>query len=143
MAENENVQVVRDAYAAFQRGDIPGLLGLMSEDVTWDTPGATDVIPYAGSKRGREGVAGFFSALAGSERITHFEPREFTAQGDRVIVEGNYKGSVISTGRGYDIDWLHVFRIADGKIKSFREYIDTAALGEAHRAAAATTGGGA
>jgi ketosteroid isomerase-like protein len=112
----------------------------MSEDVVWDTPGTPDAIPHAGLKRGREGVADFFSTLAATEEITHFEPREFVAQGDKVVVEGNYKGSVTATRRQYDIDWLQVFTIDAGKIKSFREYLDTAALGDAHRAAASAGG---
>ena len=32
MTEQDNVQVVRRAYAAFQKGDITGLLDLVAED---------------------------------------------------------------------------------------------------------------
>ena len=40
MSTQENVQVVKDGYAAFSRGDIPGLLALLAEDVEWHIPGA-------------------------------------------------------------------------------------------------------
>jgi uncharacterized protein len=133
MAENENTQVVKEAYAAFERGDIPGLLELCSEDIDWFTPGTPDSIPYAGRRRGHEEVKGFFSGLAASEEITHFEPQEFIAQGDKVVVIGNYKGRVLSTKNEYDLAWLHVFTVRDGKITSFREYVDTAVLADAYR----------
>ena len=137
MAEQDNVEVVKGAYEAFGRRDIPGLLEMLTEDVDWFTAGSPDAIPYAGQKRGRKEVEGFFTTLAATEDITHFEPREFIAQGDRVVVLGNYKGRVLANSRGYDVDWLQVFTVRDGKIAGFREYLDTAALADAHRASAA------
>lgn len=136
MAEQENVRVVRDAYAAFQRGDIPGVIEMLSDDVDWFTPGTPEQIPYAGRLRGPEAVGGFFGRLAESEEITHFEPQEFVAQGDKVVVTGNYRGRTRPAGRDFDLDWLHVFTVRDGKVVAFREYVDTAALAEAHRGAA-------
>jgi ketosteroid isomerase-like protein len=139
MAEQENVGVVRDAYAAFQRGDIPGLIELLADDIDWWAPGSPEQIPQAGRVSGRDAVGGFFGRLAESEEITHFEPREFIAQGDKVVVTGNYKGRTRPAGRDYDLDWLHVFNVRDGQIAAFREYLDTAALADAHRGAAAQT----
>ncbi|HEX8853317.1 MAG TPA: nuclear transport factor 2 family protein [Pyrinomonadaceae bacterium] len=139
MAEQENVEKVQAAYAAFQRGDIEGLLGLMTDDILWETPGASDAIPYAGRKRGHAEVKQFFSTLAQSEEITSFEPREFIAQGDKVVVLGSYRGRVRASNRPYDIEWLQVFTLRDGKVAGFREYLDTAALADAHRATSAQT----
>ena len=139
MAEQENVRVVKEAYAAFQRGDIPGLLEILADDIDWWTPGTPEQIPYAGRLRGRGEVGGFFTRLAESEDITHFEPQEFIAQGDKVVVTGNYKGRTRPAGRDYDLDWLHLFTVRDGRIQALREYVDTAALADAHRTAAAQT----
>jgi ketosteroid isomerase-like protein len=43
--EQENLQVVHQAYEAFGRGDVPGVLAMLTEDVEWSTPGPPDVIP--------------------------------------------------------------------------------------------------
>lgn len=137
MAEQDAVEVVKGAYEAFGRRDIAGLLDMMTEDVDWQTPGSPDAIPYAGPRRGRKEVEGFFSKLAETEDITNFEPREFIAQGDKVVVLGNYKGRVLANSREFDLDWLHVFTVRGGKVSGFREFVDTAALADAHRAAAA------
>ena len=115
MAEQENVSKVREAYETFQRADIPALLGLFSEDIEWDTPGTPGQIPYAGRVRGHAEVGQFFAKLAETEDINHFEPREFIAQGERVVVLGNYRGRVRATNKAYDIDWLHVFTVRGGK----------------------------
>ena len=139
MAEQENVGVVRAAYAAFQRGDIPGLIEMLTDDIDWWTPGTPGQIPYAGRLSGRAAVGGFFEKLAATEEFTHFEPQEFIAQGEKVVVTGRYRGRTKPAGRDYDLDWLHVFNVRDGRIASFREYLDTAALADAHRGAAAQT----
>ena len=60
-----------------------------------------------------------------------FEPRDFIASGDKVIVLGGESGRVKSTGRTFDNDWAMVFIVDDGKISSFRSYEDTAAVAEA------------
>ncbi len=139
MAEQENVEKVKSAYAAFQRGDIQGVLQTLTEDAEWETPGDSNLIPTAGKRRGHAGVAQFFETLGQTEEIEHFEPREFIAQGDKVVVLGNYKGRVTATRREYDIDWLHIFTFRGDLISGFREFADTAALADAYRAASSQT----
>jgi ketosteroid isomerase-like protein len=139
MAEQENVRVVRDAYAAFQRSDIPGLLEMLSDEIDWWIPGSPEQIPVSGRVSGREAVGSFFAKLDETQEFTHFEPQEFIAQGDKVVVSGNYKGRTRTAGREFDIDWLHVFTVRDGRVTALREYSDTAALADAHRAAATQT----
>ena len=39
---NGNQALVEGAYEAFGRGDIPAVLGILSDDVEWDVP---DVLP--------------------------------------------------------------------------------------------------
>jgi ketosteroid isomerase-like protein len=133
MSEQDNVRIVQEAYAAFTRGDVRGILERLTDDVDWFTPGSPDAIPYAGQKRGLSDVEGFFATVGESETFTGFEPREFIAQGDRVAAIGNYKGRVKASQKDFDIEWVHIFTFRDGKVASFREYLDTAALAEAHR----------
>jgi uncharacterized protein len=137
MAEQENVQTVKEAYAAFERGDITSLLNLVSEDVEWHMPGPSDIIPFAGEFRGREGVGRFFAALGGAEDVEIFEPREFVAQGDKVVVMGRYRGRIKATGQVDDIEFVHVFNVRDGRITNYRQYNDTAPTVAAYSASAA------
>jgi uncharacterized protein len=132
MSEQQNVQIVKDAYTAFQRGDVPAILALLRDDVTWELPGPAE-IPYAGLRHGREGAAEFFRLLSESDEVLGFEPQRFLADGDLVIVLGTYEARIKSTGRVAKTDWVHVFELRDGKAVSWREYFDSAAWAQAYR----------
>ncbi|HMF56201.1 MAG TPA: nuclear transport factor 2 family protein [Pyrinomonadaceae bacterium] len=133
MSEQDNVQVVQQAYQNFKAGNIEALLGQMSDDVDWQLAEMENV-SFSGRRKGRDGVAQFFSLLAEDQDVLQFEPHEFIAQGDKVAALGQYRWRVKSNGREYGGDWAHVFTIQDGKIKGFHEYMDTAAAAEAHKA---------
>ena len=60
MSEQKNVETVQQNYAAVGRGDIPTLLSLLSDEVEWSMPGPS-VIPWTGTRRGRQQVAEFFA----------------------------------------------------------------------------------
>ncbi len=125
-----NVQIIQDCYNKFGAGDIAGLLENCAEDIAWNTPEIENA-SFGGQRRGHREVADFFSGMSAEEDVLNFEPREFIAQGDRVVALGTYSAKVKDTGRSYDSDWVHVFTVKDGKITSFDEYFDSAA---AHRA---------
>lgn len=139
MSEQDNVRLVQDAYDAFKKGDIEGLLQMLADDVEWITPGPSDIMPAAGHRKGREGVADFFSSMNAQEDVELFEPKEFIAQGDQVVAISSYRGVVKSTGRTAETDLVHVFDIKDGKVQRFREFFDTAAVLPAFISAQAAT----
>ncbi len=130
MNEQNNIQVVQKAYECFGKGDIPGILATLSADVVWHVAPVENV-PYTGTRNGHEGAASFFTGMVEAEDTLKFEPREFTAQDDRVIVIGHYEARAKATGREYATYWVHVFKFRDGKITSFAEYTDTAAIAAA------------
>ena len=133
MSEQQNVQTIKDAYAAFGRGDVAAILALLTDDVTWELPGPAE-IPYAGLRRGRDGAAEFFRRLAESDEVQVFEPRRFLADGNLVVVLGRYEARVKATGKTAADDWVHVFEFRDGKVASWKEYYDTAEYAKAYRA---------
>lgn len=65
-----------------------------------------------------------------------FEPREFVADGDRVLVIGWERGKVKATNRMFQADWVMAFTVRDGKVAKFHEYSDTQAIAEAYTSAA-------
>jgi ketosteroid isomerase-like protein len=125
-----NVAVVQEAYEAFIRGDIPAVLGSLAEDVEWTLQGPS-VIPFAGTFRGPEGIAEFFTLLDETLEFEQFEPRKFVAQGDTVVVLGHERSVVKQTGRGFEQVWAHVYTLRDGKIATGLFIEDTAAQVEA------------
>lgn len=127
--ETENTQLVKDAYAAFGRGDVPGVLALLDDNVEWHgVIGTEGVLPHAGLKQGRAAVGEFFRVLGETAEFHTFEPREFIAQGDQVAVVGHYSGRAKSTGKNWDSGWVMIFTIRNGRIVRFREYTDSRQL---------------
>jgi uncharacterized protein len=90
-------------------------------------PAGPSVIPYADTRHGHEGVAEFFSLVGKTLEMEQFEPREFVAQGEPVVVLGYERSVVKSTGRTFEQEWTHVYTLRDGKIARGRVIDDTAA----------------
>jgi hypothetical protein len=135
MAKQENVRVVQQVFEALGRGDIPAMLNALIEDVDWHNPESTEILPWAGTCHGREQVAQFFTTLGEVVEIQQFEPQEFIAQGDKVVVLGYDRARVKSTGRTYENHWAMIFTLRGDKIAGFRIYEDTAAILAAYRGA--------
>lgn len=128
MSEQENVQVVLSAYEAFGRGDLAAIMNLLTEDIEWRLPGAPDVLPFAGLRRGHAQVIEFFKIVGETIEFEQFETREFIAQGDKVIVLGRSLDRMKPTGRVAENEWAAAFILREGKIASYQIYEDTAAL---------------
>jgi uncharacterized protein len=126
MSEPTNTDVVKQGYEALGRGDIPALLDLLTDDVQWIQQGPS-VIPFAGTRHGHQGVAEYFSLLDENLEFEQFEPREFVAQGDTVVVVGFERGVSKATGHTIEQEWAHVYTLRDGKIAKGRFFEDTAA----------------
>jgi uncharacterized protein len=125
--EQQNLTTVRQGYDAFARGDLPALLALLDSDVSWTTPGPPD-LPTAGARRGHAAVMDFFQRLAAIGEIQRFEPKEFFAQGNRVVVLGDDTTRIAATDKTVDFRWTHVFTLRGGTVVAFEEIGDVSAL---------------
>ena len=138
MNEQRNTETARRAYELFKAGDIESLLDLYTDDATWETP-RVENMPQTGKRHGKQQILEFMSLINESSENLHFEPREFIAQGNKTVVLGDYGWRVKATGKEYTSDWVHVSTFNDdGKMTSFKEYLDTAAARDAYTANAQT-----
>ena len=138
MPEAENTQLIKDAYASFQRGDIAAILNNCDENVEWHgVIGTEGVLPQSGLRRGRAQVAEFFKQVGDTTDFTSFEPKEFVAQGDKVVALGSYSARMKPSGQTYASDWVMVFTVRNGKVTGFQEYSDSAQLVRAYKGVAA------
>jgi ketosteroid isomerase-like protein len=127
MSENNNIEVVKAGYADFLQGNVAGVLGRFAEQFEFTVLGAPEV-PYAGTSRNREELAGFFKGLDEHVAITVFEPREYFAAGDRVVTLGHYGGHVKQNGHPFSADWAMVWTVRDGKVEAMQELVDPTEL---------------
>src|SRR3984957_5665426 len=82
--EEENVQVVKNFFAAIGSGDKQALLALVDEGMEWIIPG--EDWPLAGTHRGHAGVAAGVRQAGQEIETTYPKPPEFGAPGGRVLV---------------------------------------------------------
>lgn len=129
MSIETNIQTVKDFFAAIGRGDRE-TLALIADDIEWIIPG--EDWPLAGTHRGHDGVADLLETASKSIE-TSTEPREFVAQGDRVLVVGFAKGKIKATNKTFRDDWVFAITVRNGKLTNIREYVDTQALARAAR----------
>ena len=129
-----NTQKVKDLYAAFGRGDMPSVLEAIADDAEWVLPGPAD-FPMAGTYRGKQAVQGWFGTLVENIEFHAVEPREFIAQGDKVVVLFYREGTMRRSGRTFAAHDAHVFTLRDGKITRHEAIEDTAAEVVAYRGA--------
>lgn len=135
MTDEDNKAIVQQVYAAFRRRDLHAILALQAEDAEWSVAASRDMIPWARPGTGHEGVTTFLRVLGESLIAEVFEIRTYLADGETVIALGYQKGVARPTQRSYEFDFVHVWTLASGKVKSFRVYYDTAYVGSLLREA--------
>jgi ketosteroid isomerase-like protein len=134
MSTQENVQIVKDFFAAMGSYNEQDLLALAAEDIEWIIPG--EGWPLAGTHRGHAGLADVLQKANETVETSYPEPPEFIAQGDRVVVVGFATGRIKATNRTFEDHWVFAITVRSGKLTNIREYIDTQALARASEMAA-------
>jgi ketosteroid isomerase-like protein len=115
----DNAQLLRDAYEAFGRGDIPAVMDAFADDISWNTP---DVLPHGRTVSGKDAVGGFFQGLAEKWDDFGLELEDIRAAGDRGYAVGRASGTYRGQPAGYG--FVHAWTIADGLCTRFEEYVD-------------------
>jgi ketosteroid isomerase-like protein len=125
-----NVDTVRAAWDAFQRGDAEAVLESYSDDARWDGWNADD-LPGGGRFEGKQEIGRMLSHW-GPDNFDEFTatPDEFHEDGDTVIVLGHAEGRAKSGGE-FKAPFVHVNRVRDGKVVEVLALTDTAVLRDA------------
>ena len=134
MSIENNVEIVKDFFAALGRRDKQGLLALSAEDIEWIVPG--EDWPLAGTHRGHAGLESVLQKANETVETSYPQPPEFIAQGDRVLVIGVATGKIIATQKPFEDHWVFDITVRNGKLAKIREYVDTQALARASDMAA-------
>ena len=129
MSIENNVQVVKDFFAAIGSGDKQRVLALVAENIEWIVPG--EDWPLAGTHRGHAGLADVLQKASQEIEMTYPKPPKFVAQADRVLVVGVATGKIKATNKVFKDEWVFDITVRDGKLMRIQEYIDTQALARA------------
>lgn len=125
MSAKKPVEIVREIYAAFGRGDVGTILAQLAEDVKWHTR-MEAVVPWSGDFSGKARVSKFFDAIFQSVDVEGFDPGEFVCEGDTVVSFGEFACKVKATGKRARTRWAFVWKVRDGKVASYEQFHDPA-----------------
>src|ERR1700677_255481 len=100
MSIEENVQIVKDCFAAMGGDNKQDLLALVAKDIEWIIPG--EDWPLAGTHRGHAGLADLLQKASETLETSYPKPFEFVAQGDRVLVIGFATGKITATNKAFE-----------------------------------------
>jgi ketosteroid isomerase-like protein len=110
MSTEDNVKIVQDTYRAFLRRDVAGILVHLDNEIIWTVPGSS-AVPMAGVRKGLTEVRQFFETVESMLEFRLFEPREYIAQGNRVVTLVRYEGRNRATrAKGVRREFFHGYK---------------------------------
>jgi len=117
----ENVEIIRDAAAAFNRGDPDSWFESMADDI--DYRAAEGALDDRGPILGKDALRAYVQDWLGTFDDFRSEPVELIDAGeDRVIAVLRISGRAKQSGVETDLTYAAIYTIRDGKIARGREY---------------------
>ena len=124
-----NVELAKNLYATFGRGDIPAVLAMCDPAIQWrqaeGNPYQPDGAVWIGPQVLLEKL--FMRIGAEWDGFT-VNVRTLHDAGEYVVMEGRYTGTYRPSGKSIDAQVCHVLGFRDGKLSSFQQYVDTGQL---------------
>ena len=114
-----NADLIRSGYEAFAAGDVPAVLAIFADDISWTIPGRS---PIAGTYTGHDEVLGFFGQLQERSDGT------FNLEIHDVLDNDADKVALLLTETAQRDDaslsdvGVHVWTVQDGKATSFQAF---------------------
>src|SRR5215213_2720697 len=108
--EHPNVTLVREGFAAFERGDMARMDQLLSDDMVWHVGGNSK---WAGAYAGKAKVLEYFGRQ-GQATETAAEIHDIVGNDEHVVVLGSAKAA---TRDGASAEWKYtqIFHLRDGR----------------------------
>ena len=117
----ENVEIVRDAAAAFNRGDLDAWLEYWTDDI--DYRAVEGALDDRGPMHGKDAVRAYFQDWLDTFDDLKAEPRELIdAADEQVVTVLRFGGRAKLSGVEADLTFAVVYTLRDGKVARGREY---------------------
>ena len=130
MIMNTNVATVKRIYEAFGRGDIPVIVGYLSDNVQWESWANNYAqnagVPWLLERNGKEGAIEFFKII-GTFIFRDFQVLSVMGDEKQVAAECILEADIPDTGVHFSEEEMHLWTFDEqGKVIRFRHYCDTA-----------------
>ncbi|MDQ3723570.1 MAG: nuclear transport factor 2 family protein [Actinomycetota bacterium] len=117
---HSNAEIIRSGYEAFAADDVPTVLAIFSDDISWHIPGRS---PLAGTYAGPDEVLGFFQSLGERSGGT------FNLDVHDILDNGEDKVVLLLTetaqrdDKSLSVSAVHVWGLEDGKATTFQAFV--------------------
>lgn len=125
---NSAKTVVEKMFEAFASGDVEKILETVSDDTVWIYHG-TQVIPK-GKCTGKDGARKFFTGILNGTEVIKFEPEQFIAEANMVVVLGNEHQKVKRSGKELKQKWVQIYTIENNLIARMEEFATSEVVNE-------------
>ena len=115
----EDVELVREAFAAFEHEGLEGFLRFYNPEIEW-TPTA-EFVEFA-TYRGHDGVRRYFGTIADEFDDVRVELEEVIDAGEQVVVFSRISGQGKLSGAPVELSLITVSSMRDGKVIRNRNY---------------------
>jgi ketosteroid isomerase-like protein len=115
----ENVEIVRRGYDAFNRGDIEGVIETADPQVHWDM---SERVFNPSVYEGHDGVRRFVEEMNEVWEDFRLEPLEFIDAGDKVVVSHLIRGRGRGSGVDVELPSTSVYTLRNRKVIDNRMY---------------------
>lgn len=114
-------EALREAYAAFNRNDIPATVRALDPQIEWTEPAE---FPGGGTYHGREGVKAYLSQSRAAWAEIDSEPERFIVAGDKIIVFVHVRAKPKDGTEWHEARIADVYTFRDGKAIQMRAFAD-------------------
>lgn len=116
-----NLDVIRQGYDAFNRGDIASAVGQIDPEIVWHD---ASEVPGARMRRGVDEVRAFLESIHRIWDEPRFDPEELEAAGDTVIAMVRFSGRGSGSGAEVATELAHSFQFEGGRVRSVVTYFE-------------------
>ena len=124
MSNEKNIAIVRQIYADVVAKNLEGFLASLTDDIKWEPP-FVPVIPHTKPRSGKKEVTNWVIEMAGEVTYTQVTPQDIYADNNAVIVKGIFEGKANSTGKSFQSDWVHIWKLRDGRVFHYQAFWNT------------------
>jgi ketosteroid isomerase-like protein len=123
---NSIEQLIKTAYDARVRGDVDGIVQHFSDGATFALAGCPISSPVAMSVCGAEPLRSAMAGLVHTFAFSDMEPVTTVIEGDQAVVHWKARVRATATGEEAETEFVDIVRVENGKIVSFKQFVDTA-----------------
>ena len=121
----DSVGLIRSVYEAFEKGDVPAVLGRLHDKVEWNEAEHFTYWPGQAFIGHQAVIDGVFARIGQDFDGFRVDVGRLVGCGDTVLAEARYRGTAKATGKKLDVQVAHVWDVRDGKVARFQQYVDT------------------